>query len=163
MHIFIDVLDFKIIEITFLLSLLGLHLLLNLLLHDDTVLPVPVPVGDCALHTAVTGLQREVSSQDLHVRGQSANTFLQPAQRLFLMLVTSAWQNQQILSALSLMLSLPEALAWAAVRTVASSSLLASAAALFCRVFFPSCRIFLILFLFPASGQSLGQRYTLGF
>ena len=85
---------------------------------------------------------------------------MQPAQRLFLRLVTSAWQNQQILSALSLMLSLPEALAWAAVRTVASSSLLASASALFCLVFFPSCRIFLILFLFPAFGQSLGQNYT---
>ena len=147
----------------FLHSLLCLHLPLDPLLHDDTVLPVPVPVGDCALYTAVTGLQREVSSQDLHVRGQSANTFLQPAQRLFLMLVTSAWQNQQILSALSLMLSLAEALAWPAARTIASSSLLASASALFCLVFFPSSRIFFILFLFPASGQSLGQRYTLGF
>ena len=67
MHIFIDVLDFKIIETTFLLSLLGLHLLFDLLLQDDTVLPMPVPVGDGALYTAVTGLQREVSSQDLHV------------------------------------------------------------------------------------------------
>ena len=53
MHIFIVVLDFKIIETTFLLSLLGLHLPLDLLLHDDTVLPVPVPVGDWALYTVV--------------------------------------------------------------------------------------------------------------
>ena len=66
MHSFIVVLDFKIIETTFLLSLLGLHLPLDLLLHDDTVLSVPIPVSNCALYTAVAGLQKEVSSQDLH-------------------------------------------------------------------------------------------------
>ena len=65
MHIFITVLDIKIIETTFLLSLLGLHLLLDLFLHDDTVLPMPVPVGDCALYTAVASLQQQGSSQDL--------------------------------------------------------------------------------------------------
>ena len=78
MHSFIVVLDFKIIETTFLLSLLGLHLLLDLLLHDDTELPVPVPVGDCALYTAVAGLQREVSSQDLEAIFRCALASLKP-------------------------------------------------------------------------------------
>ena len=59
-------LDFKKTEATFLLSLLGLHLPLDLLLHDDTVLSVPIPVSNCALYTAVAGLQQDVSSQDLH-------------------------------------------------------------------------------------------------
>ena len=163
MLVLIFLLNFKITEATFLLSLLGLHLPLDLLLHDDTVLSVPIPVSNCALYTAVAGLQKEAAYQDLEIlilycRRPSVNTFLQPAHRLFLRLVTSAWQNQQMLSALSSILSFPEALAWQA-----ALALLASASAFSCLVFLPSCRILLILFLFPASGQSLRQKITMGF
>ena len=42
-------------------SPVGLLLPLDLLLHDDTVLSVPIPVSNCALYTAVAGLQREAT------------------------------------------------------------------------------------------------------
>ena len=73
---------------------------------------------------------------------QRCVTFLHPAHLLFSRFVTSRWQNQQILSALSLTLSLATlALAWAKV--------------LICLDFLPSFRIFWILFICTASGQSL--------
>ena len=122
----------------FLFSPLDLHLLPNLLLHGDTIVSMSVPVCSLASSATVARLQKRLFFPNA-MRTEGCVTFLHPAHLLFFNLDTSAWQNQQIRSALSLTLPPLQALA----------------SALCCLALLPSFRIFLTFFFCTAFGQSL--------
>ena len=125
----------------FLFSLFLLNLLPEILLHLDTIVSMSSPVCSLAPFVAVARLKQEITSQYHLQYGLRCVTFLHPAHLLFFRFVTSAWQNQQILSALRLTLPLASALAGA-------TPCLASLA---------SPRIVSSFFPFAASGNFLMQ------
>ena len=109
--------------------LLLLHLLPDLLLHLDAIVSMSSPVCLLTPFVTVASLKNYVMSQDLHYKDLNKVTFLHPAHLLFSRFVTSLWQNQQILSTLSLPLP------W----------VVGSTTTMLCLDFLPSFRICLIL------------------
>ena len=80
--------------------LLGLDLLPDLLLHLGAIISMSLPVRSLAFFVAVARLKQKLVYK-FGDRGVLFVTFLHPAHLLFARLETSAWQNQQMLSALS--------------------------------------------------------------
>ena len=145
--------DTTLISAPFILCLFRFNLLPDLLLHLDAIFSMSIPVPSLAPFVAVARLKQKIMKpQDLQKRTEVWNYLPAACTLLFASFVTSAWQNQQILSALSLTLSLT---ATEFSLTLSLPSALASAAALPFLASLPSLRIFLIFFFFPASRQFL--------
>ena len=141
-----------------LFSLLCLHLLPDLLLHLDTIISMPAPVCCLAPLVTVVCLKQERVPYICNEARKVFVTLRHPAHLLFSRLDTSAWQNQQILSALSVALA-RSALATLALAALATLVTLAWAAALLCLALLPSFRIFSSLFLSSPSLHSLRMKW----